>query len=115
MRGRPSAPPLDPRFALRIRELVIDGFSVSEARAIGAAFEQELGRILADGTPPFADRRPGAVDDRVAVNRLEAGTLTHPEGVSPQGMGQAAARAIVRRLRTLATGHGSGSAQRGRA
>src|SRR5262249_54352875 len=104
MYRRPPAPPPDPRFELRIRELVIDGFSPSEARAIGAALEQELGQLPADGTLPFADRRSGRARDRIAIDRLDAGNLTRRPGDSPQSVGQAAAHAIVRGLRTLATG-----------
>ena len=46
---RPAVRSPDPGFDLRIGELVIEGFPASEARAIGAALEQELGQILADG------------------------------------------------------------------
>jgi hypothetical protein len=101
---RPPAPPADPRFALRIGELVIDGFAASEARAIGAALEHELARILADGAPPFAGRRSGSARDRIAVDRLDAGTVSRPPGMSPQAVGRAAADAIVGRLRGLASG-----------
>jgi hypothetical protein len=89
---------------LRIRELVIDGFAASEARALGAAFEQQLARLLADGTPPFSGRRMGGADEHMAVDRLDAGTLSRAPGVSPQAVGKAAARAIVGRLRGLASG-----------
>ena len=70
-RASPRSPPA---YDLRIGKLVIDGFPASEARVIGAALEQELGQILADGPAPFADRRSGGEDNRVAVNRLDAGS-----------------------------------------
>jgi hypothetical protein len=110
---RPALRSPDPGFDLRIGELVIEGFPASEARAIGAALEHELGQILADGPAPFADRRSGREDDRVAVHRLDAGTVMRPPGISPQGVGRAAAHAIVRRLRTLSTGHDPAPVRRG--
>lgn len=116
MTHRRSAPPSHPGFALRIRELVIDGFAASEAQAIGAAFEQELARVLADGTPPFAGRKMAGAGKRMAVDRLDAGTLSRAPGVSPQAVGEAAARAIVGGLRGLAGGSAPipTPAQRGR-
>ena len=110
---RPAVPSPHPGFDLRIGKLVIDGFPASEARVIGAALEQELGQILADGPAPFADRRSGGEDNRVAVNRLDAGTLMPPPGISPEGVGRAAAHAIVRRLRTLSSGHDPEPVRRG--
>lgn len=92
-------------FALHIRELVIEGFPPGESRAIAAALEQELGRLLGDGAPPFAGPgiRHGPGD--LTVDRLDAGTVTGPPDTSPRAFGQAAAHAIVRRLRALPTGH----------
>jgi hypothetical protein len=110
---RPAVRSPDPGFDLRIGELVIEGFPASEARAIGAALEQELGQILANGPVPFADRRSGREDDHLAVNRLVAGTVMRPRGISPQGIGRAAAHAIVRRLWTLSTRHDPASVRRG--
>jgi hypothetical protein len=110
---RPPVRSSDLGFDLRIGELVIEGFPASEARAIGAALEQELRQILADGPAPFADRRSSREDDRVAVHRLDVATVMRPPGISPQGVGRAAAHAIVRRLRTLSTGHDPVPVRRG--
>jgi hypothetical protein len=104
MMHRRSAPPSEPGFALRIGQLVIDGFAAGEARAIGAAFERELARILADGTSPFAAPRRGDAGEPISVDRLDAGTLSRPPDASPQAVGAAAARAIVGRLHGVATG-----------
>jgi hypothetical protein len=93
-----------PGFDLRIGELVLDGYAPAEGRTIAAALEQELGRLLADRAPPFGEgsgRRPG----KYAFDRLDAGTVTHSPGASPQAVGRSAARAIVQRLRTLSTGN----------
>jgi hypothetical protein len=103
----------NPGFDLRIRELVIEGFPASEARTIGAVLEQELRQILADGPAPFTERRSSRENDRVAVHRLDVGTVMCPPGISPQGVGRAAAHAIVRRLRALSTGHDPVPVRRG--
>ena len=109
-------PPLrspDAKFDLRIRELVIEGFPPGDGRAVAAALQQELGLILAAGTPPFADARSDGDRDHLTVDRLDAGTVMGPPDTSPHAVGRSAARAIVRRLRTLSTGHDPAPLRRG--
>jgi hypothetical protein len=102
---RPLVRSPDQRFDLHIRELVIEGFPSGEGRAIVAALEHELGRLLADRTAPFADARSDRGSQDLTVDRLDAGTVMRPPDASPRAVGQSAARAIVRRLQTLSTGH----------
>jgi hypothetical protein len=101
-----------PGFDLRIGELVIEGYAPAEGRAIAAALEQELGELLAEGSPPFGEGR-GRRTGEFAFDRLDAGTVTHPAGASPQAVGGSAARAIVQRLRALSTGRDEAAGQRG--
>jgi hypothetical protein len=97
----------DAGFNLRINELVIDGYAPAESRAIAAALEQELGRLLADGVPPFAERSGAAFD------RLDAGTVTLAPGAAPAAVGRSAARAVVQRLRAASAGRETAPPQRG--
>ncbi len=99
-----------PGFDLRIGALVIDGFTPAESRAIAAALEQELGRLLADGTTPFAGGRGGGA---FTFDRLDGGTLTHAPGASATAVGRSAARAVVQRLRTASVGQGVAPGRRG--
>jgi hypothetical protein len=105
IRRRPPVLASEPQFDLHVGELVIEGFPPDEGRAIVAALEQELGRILGDGTAPFADARSGREHDGLSVDRLDAGTVMHAPDAAPRVVGQSAARAIVQRLRTLSSGH----------
>ena len=109
-RRRPHSAAPAPAFDLRIGELVLDGYAPGEGRAIAEALEQELGRLLAAGPLPFAQRGGAAA---LAFDRLDAGTVTHPPQASPRAIGRSAARAIVQRLRTVATGHDAPPRRRG--
>ena len=110
-RRRPHSTAPAPAFDLRIGELVLDGYAPGESRAIAEALEQELGRLLAAGPLPFAQRGGGVA--ALAFDRLDAGTVTHPPQASPRAIGRSAARAIVQRLRTVATGHDAPPRRRG--
>jgi hypothetical protein len=93
-------------FDLRIEELVIDGYALAEGRALAAALETELGRLLADAVSPFAERSRGRARE-LAFDRLDTPPLTHAPGASPRAMGRSVAQAIVTKLRTLSTGQDS--------
>jgi hypothetical protein len=68
--------------------------------------------LLADGPTPFTGGSGGGARD-VAFDRLDAGTVTHAPDASPQAVGRSAARAVVQRLRALATLPGTMPARRG--
>lgn len=102
IRRRPADHPPLPGFDLQIDELVLHGYTPAEGRAIAAALERELGRLLSEGTAPFAPRHGGRSQD-IGFDRLDAGTVTHPQGASPTAIGRSAARAVVQRLRTAGT------------
>ena len=83
-----------PSFSLAVGEVVIEGFGPAEGRAVALALERELGRLLQSDPPA----RFGA-DAR--IDRLQAAL---PMAASPRSLGQAAARAVVGRLHSVATG-----------
>ena len=101
-----------PTYDLRIGELVLDGMSPGEQRALVAALEGELGRLLAADTAPFARPLPGRGRQRIAVDRLDAGDVAVAPDASPRALGVAAAQTIVRQLGTLAGGPRPGRSRR---
>lgn len=111
-RRRAPIRPTEPDFDLRIDEVVLEGFPPGQGRAIAAALEQELGRLLRNLPKGFAEAKPGSAGKVISVDRLEAATITCPPGASARIVGQSAAQAIVGRLRTLSTGHDPASGRR---
>ncbi len=77
-----------PGIALHIDEVVLEGFSPSEGRAVMDALEQELGRLLAAG--------PGIRTSRTAQG-LDGGAIARD--ASPRALGRSAARAILAQVR----------------
>jgi hypothetical protein len=97
---------------LRIEELVIEGLPHADARRLAAALERELTLALnRPGGTPFADAPPGRT---LAHTSLDAGEVRAPPGASPQAVGRAAAGAVARGLRHLASGSNTTPTRRGR-
>ena len=90
-------------FELRIGELVIDGFSPAEARAIAESLELELGRLLTQSPAPFRDGH-AAPRQPIDIDRADAGTIPQAPGGSQRALGRSAARAVARQLRRLSSG-----------
>ena len=108
---RPRNHASGPDFDLRIGEMVIDGYTVADSRAIASALEKELGRLLKSGLPPLAARHGSAAGD-LAIERIDAGMI-NTTGVSPHAIGRAAARAVVQGLRALPAGRNDSLARWG--
>lgn len=96
------APPAD--IDLTIGELVLDGFSASDARLVAAALDVELRRLLAEGPPLFHAGHPSGARRDMAFERADGGTVAQAENGSPGALGRSAARAVVRALRQLPAG-----------
>ncbi|MBI1868062.1 MAG: hypothetical protein HYS06_07195 [Methylocystis sp.] len=109
MSAREQGPP---RYELRIDELVLEGFAPGDRRAVAAAMESELTRLLSGPDAPFT-----AVGARgFSVDSLNAGAFSIAAGASPAAVGVAAARAVGRSLGALSRGGlsaGKGSGAQG--
>jgi len=73
---------------LRIEELVLHGFSPSEARRVGSTLEVELGRLLGGGDPP----QMLAADAEIAS--IDAGRISSPTTAKPEFTSAELAKAI---------------------
>jgi hypothetical protein len=93
---------------LHIDELALEGFSAADGRAIAAAMERELARLLAGPNAPLAGARRS-----LSLDRLDAGELTLPPRAKPAQIGVAAARAVSRSLGLFARGGGAPSPKGG--
>jgi hypothetical protein len=91
--------PTPPAVELHIDEVTLDGFSAADGRAIAAAMERELARLLSGPDAPLGGARRS-----LSLERLDAGALHLPAGAKPGQIGVAAARAISRSLGAVARG-----------
>jgi len=107
----PSATRAAPHFDLRIEDLIVDGFAPSQSRAIAAALEQELVRLLAFDGAPFVAKEARHVRP-IAFDRIDAGVITLVPGASARLVGYSAARAIVQSLRTASAGNAAAPVRR---
>jgi hypothetical protein len=108
---RPSSALATPHFDLHIEDLVIDGFPPGESRAIAAALEQELGRLLARDAAPFTAKGKNRARP-IGFERLDAGVITYAPSASPRVVGRVAAGAIVQQLHAASAGHATAPLRR---
>jgi hypothetical protein len=73
---------------LHIEELILHGFSGADRYRIGAAFERELARLLAEGAMPAALTSAGHIES------LDAGSFPRSPHATPASIGGQAARAV---------------------
>jgi hypothetical protein len=73
---------------LHIEELVLHGWTPSEARRVGAALQDELGRLIA------ASDLPGSLAGRAEIAKIDAGQARHSSSVGPEAAGVDIARAV---------------------
>ena len=73
---------------LHIEELVLHGYTPSEARRVGAALQDELGRLLAGRD------LPKSLAASAELPEIDAGQVRHPTSVGPEATGVDIARAI---------------------
>ena len=94
----PSAP--SPALDLHIGSLVLHGFSAADGRRAGAAFEQELSRLL-DGaeSPPSEDTAGSSALAELSASANPAPLSSALAPGSPELTGRRAARALHARLR----------------
>jgi hypothetical protein len=73
---------------LNLEKLVLHGFAPADRARIGAAVQQELTRLFAEGGVPTSLERGGA------ISHLDAGTFELPSAAKPDAIGIQIARAI---------------------
>jgi hypothetical protein len=72
---------------LEIRELVLHGFSSSEAQRVGAALEAELGRLLTERG------MPRMLAANAEIPSVDAGRINRPATAAPEATGAELAKA----------------------
>jgi hypothetical protein len=77
-----------PNVELHIEELVLHGFAAGGSRAIAAAIEAELGRMLT------ANGLPRAFAGSTSIDTLDGGSFEARGDAPPQAMGNDIARAV---------------------
>jgi hypothetical protein len=77
-----------PSIELQIEELILTGFPAGDRRRIGAAFEQELGRLLSERGLPAA---LGQGSDR---SSLDGGSFGVGQNTLPEAVGFQIAKAV---------------------
>jgi hypothetical protein len=77
-----------PSIELQIEELILTGFPAGDRRRIGAAFEQELGRLLSERGLPAALGQGG---DRPS---LDGGSFEVQPNMGPEAVGIQVAKAV---------------------
>jgi hypothetical protein len=87
-----------PTYEVHVEELVLDGFQPGDDRAIAAALQRELKRLLQrEGLSSLGQMGRGSL----AVARIDAGALTLRMDSSAGEIGAAAARSIIRQIGSL--------------
>lgn len=81
-----STPPA--AIEVQIDELVLDGFVGLDGAQIGAAVQQELARLLAEGEVSTFLMQSGA------IAQMDGGALTVHPGANAEGLGAQIARAV---------------------
>ena len=91
---------MKPRIELHIEELRLHGFAPADRARIGAAFERELTRLLADGAlaTRFSSSQHVPSLPGVTFPADSPGARTPVSGARPDAVGAAVARAIHGRL-----------------
>jgi len=74
---------------LRIEELVLHGFAPGDRYRIGDAVQRELARLLQ------AHVFPGTLQDQVALDRINTGTVRLNRDMRPEGIGCQTAHTIL--------------------
>jgi hypothetical protein len=76
------------RVALRIDELVLDGFAHADRISVGAAAERELGRLVAERG------LPGTLRADASVARIDGGAHALAADAGSDAIGAAVARSV---------------------
>jgi plasmid stabilization system protein ParE len=77
-----------PDIDLHIEELVLHGYTPSEARRAGAALQTKLGRLLS------GRGLPKSLAASAEIPKIDTGQVRHPAAVGPEATGVEIARAI---------------------
>jgi len=85
---------------VHIEELVLHGFATGDCRRIAQALEQELARLMGEGTLGWRQNPP-------VIERVNAGAFKVEAAAKPQATGTEIARAVFRSLRQRASASAS--------